>query len=92
MQAAHLVVSSCIIRLTKSEGATMIERGVYKHFKGGLYLVLDVARHSETSEALVIYRPLYGDYKLTARPLNMFNEDVQHEGETVPRFKLEKAL
>ena len=48
--------------------------------------------HSETSEALVIYRPLYGDYKLMARPLNMFNEDVQHEGETVPRFKLEKAL
>ena len=70
----------------------MIERGIYKHFKGGLYMVEGVARHSETDEALVVYRPLYGDYRLTVRPLRMFQEDVEHEGQSVPRFNLEKEI
>jgi len=47
-----------------------------------------VARHSETGEQLVVYTPLYGDGGLWVRPLSMFQETVQHEGQEVPRFKL----
>jgi hypothetical protein len=66
--------------------------GIYRHYKGNDYLVLTVARHSETEEALVIYVPLApkGGKQLTpwARPLAMFNEEVEVEGKRVPRFKL----
>jgi hypothetical protein len=58
--------------------------GKYRHFKGGLYEVLGVARHSETEEELVVYRNSRSD--LWVRPLAMFVETVLHDGREVPRF------
>lgn len=67
----------------------MIEAGIYRHFKGGRYEVIGVAKHSETLEETVVYRALYGDGGLWVRPLAMWNERVEYEGKMVPRFKKE---
>ena len=61
--------------------------GKYKHFKGNMYQVLFIAIHSETEEPMVIYKALYGEYKIWARPLKMFTEMIEHEGKKVPRFE-----
>ena len=63
-----------------------ISKGIYKHFKGNLYQVIEVATHSETREQLVVYRTLYGDYSMWVRPLTMFQETVEVDGQQVPRF------
>ena len=55
------------------------KNGIYKHFKGDYYLVVDVASHSETQEDYVIYRRLYGDGGLWIRQLDMFLSEVDHE-------------
>jgi hypothetical protein len=60
--------------------------GRYRHFKGGEYEVLGVARHSETDERVVVYRPLYNATGLWVRPVAMFLEAVDHDGRRVPRF------
>jgi hypothetical protein len=61
--------------------------GRYRHYKGGEYEVIGVARHSETLEPLVVYRPLYGAAGLWVRPHAMFFGTVTVDGETWPRFK-----
>ena len=66
----------------------MVELGLYRHFKGGEYRVLGVARHSETWEEMVLYEPLYAsEVKFVVRPMRMFSDLVEFEGERVPRFK-----
>lgn len=57
----------------------------YKHYKGGKYIVIGSAKHSETLEELVIYRR-FNDKKLWARPKKMFLENVTINGITKPRF------
>jgi hypothetical protein len=69
----------------------MIKLGLYRHYKGATYQVLDLVRHSETEEELVLYRALYGERGLWVRPLAMFTQTVTIEGQQVPRFAFEKA-
>ncbi|QHI97075.1 DUF1653 domain-containing protein [Xylophilus rhododendri] len=64
-----------------------IPLGRYHHYKGGEYEVIGVARHSETLEAFVIYRPLYNATGMWTRPLAMFLEQVEANGEWQPRFR-----
>lgn len=66
---------------------TALEPGKYRHFKGGEYEVLGVARHSETGEPMVVYRPLYGEGGLWVRPLAMFQQSVLRDGLERPRFE-----
>ena len=65
-----------------------IPLGRYRHYKGGEYEVLAVARHSETLEPMVIYRPLYNQSGLWIRPYVMFIEQVEVDGQLKPRFIL----
>lgn len=60
--------------------------GLYRHYKGNSYQVIGIARHSESGEELVVYRPLYGESGLWVRPLAMFVEAVEVDGISQPRF------
>ncbi len=69
-----------------------ITPGIYRHFKGRLYKVIGIARHSETSEEFVVYQALYDSKKigknaLWIRPLKMFLEEVEVDGKKVKRFE-----
>ena len=68
--------------MTKQE----LTPGRYRHYKGGEYEVIGIARHSESDEQLVVYRCLYDNNSLWVRPLPMFCEKVCYEGRWVPRF------
>ena len=63
-----------------------IKPGRYRHFKGNEYQVLGSATHSETGEAMVVYRALYGEGGLWVRPAAMWDEWVERDGYSGPRF------
>lgn len=65
-----------------------IKKGRYRHYKGNEYEVIGIARHSETLESMVIYRALYGDGDLWARPAAMWDETVLTANGPVKRFTL----
>ena len=60
--------------------------GLYRHYKGLMYEVIDTARHSETLEPMTVYRALYGERGLWVRPAAMFSEEVVIDGVRQPRF------
>ena len=63
-----------------------LKPGLYRHFKGNLYRLLYVAKHSETLEPMVVYQALYGDHGIWVRPAAMWNERVERDGYCGPRF------
>ena len=64
-----------------------VQPGRYRHYKDLDYIVIGIARHSETEEELVVYRQDYGERGMWVRPLAMFVETVEVEGKEVPRFE-----
>lgn len=70
-----------------------LKKGTYRHYKGNLYEVIGVARHSETEEVFALYRPLYnlkekGEHQYWIRPIAMFTENIVVDGKLQPRFAL----
>ncbi len=63
-----------------------LKPGKYRHFKGGEYELIGIARHSETLEPMVVYRALYGEGGLWVRPAAMWTEEVRREDYCGPRF------
>ena len=62
---------------------------VYKHFKGNYYLVVGTALNTETEEQMVIYKALYEDGQVFARPISSFTEMVERNNQTY-RFELQE--
>ena len=74
-------------KLQLSDIAKSFKLGIYEHYKGNKYEVIGVGFDSETLEEVVIYKALYGENNLWARPLKMFLENVEKDGKILPRFK-----
>jgi cyclomaltodextrinase len=70
----------------QTDEKAQIKLGKYLHFKGGIYEVIGIARHSENMEELVIYRSL-SDGEIWARPKDMFYGKVMIDGKEIPRFE-----
>ena len=73
-----------------------LKQGVYKHYQGGFYKVLGIARHENTNEELAVYRELSrgletGEGPLWVRPVPDFFEEVTYRGKTVQRFQYVSA-
>lgn len=73
--------------MTYEEAVKTIAIGKYRHFKGNEYEVISIARHSETTEPMVVYRALYGDHGVWVRPAEMWNETIERDGKIYQRFE-----
>ena len=73
--------------MTYDEAIKTIPKGKYCHYKGNEYEVLEIAKHSETLEPMVVYRALYGEHGVWVRPAEMWNETIEKEGKTLKRFE-----
>lgn len=69
-----------------------MKQGLYQHYRGNLYQVIGVSRHSETLEEMVVYQALYDDYGLWVRPKAMFEKTVIHEGQECFRFRFLNSI
>ena len=69
-----------------------IRSGIYRHYKGNLYEVIDIVQHSETEENLVLYKALYGEKGTWVRPLAMFFDKIEKDGKIVTRFEFLEAV
>jgi hypothetical protein len=67
----------------------LIRAGVYKNYKGSLYKVISIAKHTETKEDMIVYKSI-DDKQLWVRPLEIFKEKVKVDGKPVPRFEFIK--
>lgn len=64
--------------------------GIYQHYKGNMYKVLEIAKHSETLEDMVVYKAMYGEEVVWVRPLSMFEEIIEKDEKMIERFKFIK--
>ena len=82
------LVRAAVVRNSKSVmESSIIKMGKWRHHKGVEYETVDVVKHSEILEALVVYKALYKNFSLWVRPLSMFLEEVEVEGKKKPRFR-----
>ncbi|KPW54302.1 Uncharacterized protein ALO80_02761 [Pseudomonas caricapapayae] len=86
-----MVFQRIFLNVLQEDRSMHLQPGLYRHYKGPQYRVFSVARHSETEEEVVFYQALYGDFGMWVRPLSMFLETVEVDGEHVPRFALVEA-
>ncbi|MCR4640487.1 MAG: DUF1653 domain-containing protein [Lachnospiraceae bacterium] len=73
--------------MTYEEAIKAIPCGRYRHFKGNEYEVIAIARHSETTEPMVVYKALYGDGGIWVRSADMWNETIERDGKKIKRFE-----
>ena len=73
--------------MTYEEAVQAIPCGRYRHFKGNEYEVIAIARNSETTELMVVYKALYGDGGIWVRPAQMWNETIERDGKQYKRFE-----
>ena len=69
---------------------SVVVGGIYEHYKGVLYKIIGLARHSESLEEMVVYQALYGNNDIWVRPLGMFLEHTTFEDRLLPRFRFVK--
>jgi hypothetical protein len=81
----HGLRKAAVIR--RSGRSVTLKIGSYRHYKGNTYIVLGIAKHSETLEQMVVYQQDYGERGLWVRPQDMFLETVDVDGQRTPRFQ-----